>query len=104
MWKFYIAWVGGMPEREHAFYYADGKYEFCFYAERLWHGSQYDVVVKYATVDRFHGANPRINPEDFERIRRNMAAYFSDRWFFIPTEPMPPTEEFRSVVLSWRLA
>jgi hypothetical protein len=102
--QFYTAWLGGMPEREHTFYYADGKYEFCFYAERHWEGDQYDVVVKDATIYPFHGPSPRIDPEDFECIRRNMATFFAGRWFLVPTESIPSTEKFRSLMLSWRLA
>lgn len=103
--KFYIAWVGGgAPDREHAFYYADTKYEFCFYADPHWEGDRYDVVVKGATIHLLHGPSPQISPDDFERIRRNMVRYFADRWFLIPTRPIPPTEKFGDVKLSWGLA
>lgn len=103
--KFYVGWVGGgAPGREHAFYYADEKYEFCFYADQHWEGDQYDVVVKDATIHLFHGPSPRISPDDLERIRRNMATYFADRWFLIPREPIPSTEKFRNLKLSWVLA
>lgn len=101
--KFYIAWIGGAPEREHAFYYADTKYEFCFYADRHWDDDQYDVVVKDATIYRLHGPSPRIDPDDFERIRRNMARYFVGRWFLVPTQLAPSTEKFRDLKLSWVL-
>jgi hypothetical protein len=101
--NYYISWVGGMPEREHAFYYGDDKYEFCFYADRKWDGNKFDVDIKNATIYRFHGPRPRINAEDFDRIGRNMAKFFSERWFLVPNKPIPPTEKFRSLTLSWLL-
>jgi hypothetical protein len=102
--KFYMTDVGGMPERENAFYYADGKYEFCFYADRTWEGDQFDVEVKNATIYRFHGPHPRINPDDFDRIARNMARFFASRWFLTANKPIPPTEKFRNLKFSWGLA
>jgi hypothetical protein len=101
--KCYIGGVGGMPEREHAFYYADAKYEFCFYAVSKWEGAEYDVEVTDASVYRFHGPSPHIDPKDFDRIARNMAKFFATRWFIAPSEPIPPTEHFRSLRLSWVL-
>ena len=102
--KFYVAGVGGMPEREHAFYYADQKYEFCFYADQEWEGREFDVVVKHATIYLFHGPRPHINPGDCHRIGRNMAEFFAERWFFVPSKPIPSTQKFRSLKLEWRLA
>jgi hypothetical protein len=101
--KFYIAGVGGMPEREHAFYYGDGKYEFCFYAVSHWEGDEYTVEVNDATIYRFHGPSPRISPDDFDRIGRNMSKFFAERWFLAPRKPIPSTEKFRSLYLSWLL-
>ena len=101
--KCYIGWVGGMPEREHAFYYADSKYEFCFYAMQHWKGSEYVVEVKDATIYRFHGPSPRISPDNFDRVSRNMAKFFADRWFLIPSKPIPSAERFRGLNLSWVL-
>ncbi len=101
--KCYIGGTGGMPEREHAFYYADDKYEFCFYADRNWDGDEFDVDVKNATIYRFHGPRPDIDPADFDRISRNMVKFFATRWFLVPGKPIPPTEKFRSLKLSWRL-
>jgi hypothetical protein len=100
--KCYIGGVGGMPE--HPFYYADHKYEFCFYADQNWEGSDLDVVVEDATIYRFHGPSPHIYPDDFVRISRNMAKFFCARWFLGPERPIPSTEKFRSLKLSWVLA
>ena len=102
--KCFIGSVGGMPQREHAFYYADDKYEFCFYAVQNWHGSEFDVDVKDATIYRFHGPSPYIDPNDFDRIGRNMAKFFTERWFLAPAKPIPSREKFRSLKLSWVLA
>jgi hypothetical protein len=99
--KCYITDIGGMPEREYAFYYADGKYEFCFYADQHWDGNEFDVEVTNATIQRLHGSRPRINPADFDRIARNMAKFFATRWFVAGSRPIPPTEKFRSIKLSW---
>ena len=99
--KCYIGGVGGMPERSHAFYYADQKYEFCFYADQNWEGSEVDVVVRDATIYRFHGPSPHIDPDDFNRIGRNMAKFFSAHWFLSPKRPIPSTEKFRSLKLEW---
>jgi hypothetical protein len=99
----HIGGTGGMPEREFAFYYGDSKYEFCFYADEHWEGNEFDVEVKNATIYRFHGPRPRIDPADFDRIRRNMTRFFATRWFLDPTKPIPPTEKFRSLKLSWLL-
>jgi hypothetical protein len=101
--KYYITNVGGMPEREHTFYYGDGKYEFCFYARQHWEGSEFDVEVYDATVRRFYGPSPRIDPQDFDRISRNMARFFAVRWFLSARRPIPSTEKFRSLKLSWVL-
>jgi len=102
--KFYMAWVGGMPEREHAFYYADDRHEFCFYADRKWEGSEYDVYVRNATIYRFHGSHPRINPDDYGYLRERMARFFSERWFLDPLRPIPANEKFRNLTLSWVLS
>ena len=101
--KCYIGGIGGMPEREHGFYYADSKYEFCFYADRHWEGSEYDVEVQNATIYRFHWPRPRINPDHFDRIGRNMTSFFAARWFHLPSQLIPQTEKFRSLSLSWVL-
>jgi hypothetical protein len=101
--KVYIGGAGGMPERLHTFYYADGKYEFCFYARRDWEGDEYDVEVYDATIDRFTGPSPRIDPRDFDRISRNMAKFFAVRSFLVPSRPIPPEEKFRNLTLSWVL-
>jgi hypothetical protein len=102
--KFYIGRVGQMPEREHTFYYADSRYEFCFYADQKWKGNEFEVDVKNATIYRFHGPKPRINPDDFDRISRNMAKFFAERWFLVASKPIPSTEHFRGMRLSWALA
>lgn len=99
----HIGGTGYMPGWEFAFYYADSKYEFCFYANRRWEGDQFDVDVKNATIYRFDGPRPRIDPADFDRISRNMAGYFATRSFLDPTTPNPSTEKFRSLKLSWVL-
>ena len=82
--KCYIGGAGGMPERLHTFYYADVKYEFCFYTRRHWEGDEYDVEVYDASVDRFTGPSPRIDPRDFDRISRNMTRFFTVRSFRVP--------------------
>jgi len=101
--KVYIGGAGYMPEPGYCFYYKDAKYEFCFYADSLYEGSVFDIDVKDATVHRFHGSSPQIDHSDFERIARNMARFFSERWFLSPRKPVPPTEQFRSLKLSWVL-
>jgi hypothetical protein len=101
--KYYIGWIGGMPERDHAFYYGDSQYEFCFYAESHWEGNEYDVEVKNASIYRFHGPNPTIDPGDFDRLARNMSRFFAERWFLVPNKPIPATEKFRGLSLSWVL-
>jgi hypothetical protein len=98
-----IGRVGGMPEREHAFYYRDAKYEFCFYADCKCDGDKFDIDVKNATVQRFHGSRPRIDYRDLDRIARNMARFFAERRFLSSRKPVPPNETFRSLKLSWRL-
>jgi hypothetical protein len=103
--KCYIGGAGGMPERLHTFYYADAKYEFCFYTRRHGEGDEYeyDVEVYDATVDRFTGSSPRIDPRDFDRISRNMARFFAVRSFLVPSRPIPSEEKFRSLKLTWVL-
>jgi len=101
--KCYIGSIGSMPERENAFYYADAKYQFCFYVVRTWDGSEFDVDVKGATIYRFHGPRPRIDPRDFERISRNMAKFFAERCFLAPALSIPAGQKFRSLKLSWVL-
>jgi hypothetical protein len=101
--KFYIASIGSMPEREFGFYYRDDVYEFCFYADQIWDGRKFDIDVKDATRFRFTGASPKINPSDYDRIARNMAKFFATRSFLLPHRPIPSTEEFRRLRLSWKL-
>jgi hypothetical protein len=103
--KCYLGYAGWMPElRGYAFYYNDDTYEFCFYANCKYDGdTTYDVVVNHATTQRFHGGFPRIDPADIDRIRRNMEKFFSTRAFLVPSEPIPPTVDFRNLILSWRL-
>jgi hypothetical protein len=102
--KCYIGSVGGMPEREHTFYYADHRYEFCFYADQKWDGSSFDIDVTEATIYRFHGPRPHVDPADFDRIARNMAKFFASRWFLAPRDPIPSSEKFRGLKLSWTLS
>jgi hypothetical protein len=99
----YIGGAGYMPDWRFAFYYADCKYEFCFYADQHWEGNEFEVEVKDATLARFKGGSPRIDPADFDRISRNMARFFATRWFLDPIRPNPPKEHFRSLKLSWVL-
>lgn len=101
--KFYVGSIGAMPETGWGFYYRDDEYEFCFYADRSWDGIKFDIDVNDATRSRFTGASPDINPRDYDRIARNMAKFFAARFFIVPTRPIPPTEEFRHLRLSWKL-
>jgi hypothetical protein len=104
--KCHIGYAGGiMPERPGwAFYYSDGTYEFCFYANRVWEGNDtYDVEVKDATAQHMYGGTPHIDPADISRIRRNMEKFFLTRNFLTPIRPICPGEQFRNLILSWRL-
>ena len=102
--KVYIGGVGYMPEPGVGFYYRDAKYEFCFYADCKYDGDKFDIDVRDATVQRFRGVKPRINFQDFDRIARNVARFFAERWFLSSRKPVPPNEHFRSLKLSWRLS
>ena len=101
--EFYIGPIGGMLERTFGFYYRDEKYELCFYADRVWDGKNYDVLIEDATMLKFHGASPRVEPRDYDGIAHNMTRFFSERFFLSPRRPIPATEEFRSLRLVWKL-
>ncbi|MCP3446165.1 hypothetical protein [Bradyrhizobium sp. CCGUVB14] len=100
----FIAWIGGMPEREHAFVYRDKDYHFYFYAQSRWDGkTTYDVDVENATVSKFTGPHPRIRAQDFARIERNIKAFFEERWFMNSSKVRPPEEIFRNLSFSWKV-
>jgi hypothetical protein len=99
----YMASVGGMPERLHTFFNGDDTYQFCFYANRKWEGDEFDVEVFEASIYRFHGPRPYVNPDDMEYIRQNTEKFFTTRCFLTFREPIPSTEKLRKVILSWRL-
>lgn len=100
----FIAWVGGMPEREHAFIYRDKDVFFYFYARRTWEGNDvYDVDIENATVSKFTGPTPQIRPEYLGQIARNMRSFFERRMYLDSSEPRPATEYFRNLTFSWKV-
>jgi hypothetical protein len=99
--KVCIGGVGYMPEPGVGFYYRDAKYEFCFYADCKYDADKFDVDVRNATVQRFHGASSRIDYQDFDRVARNMARFFAERSVLDPRKP--PTEKFHRLKFSWLL-
>jgi hypothetical protein len=98
----YIAWIGGMPEREYAFVYRDQDYHFYFYADRVWDGSVYDVDVHAVSVSAFTGASPVIREEHLDRIAANIKGLFEQRAFFDSSKPRPAKEQFRNLTFSWK--
>ena len=75
----YIASAGGMPEREHTFYYADPSYEFCFYVTRSWDGNVFDIDIYNATRERFTSLPPSIRVGDLGYILHNIQIFVSTR-------------------------
>jgi hypothetical protein len=96
----HIGQCGGMPELEHGFYYGDEQYEFCFYARKIYRGSEFDIEVYQASVRRFAGPNPVVSRKDLDYIKANMEQFFATREFLRSRRPINQKEKLRILTIS----
>src|SRR5262249_10512864 len=103
--SFGLAQVGGNPELENAFLYADEKYRFFFYADLVARsGRAFDIVVKHASTGHFEGGRPRIPEHDLRRIESNIAMFFSARRFTSIRKLISHADQRpRRVAFAWKL-
>jgi hypothetical protein len=92
---------GMQPGWEYAFRYKDSKYEFYFYVETKPHiprQGMLTLVVHDASMQRFAGGDPVIDPGDKSAIEKNIQHYLTTvKYQATPPNPVP------TVTFTWRL-